>query len=361
MTMFTWLGRQRLHALGEDYAVNKTHNYVEGHSGSYEHIETCLDHILPQILAEDAHLYIVGITSSAEYFIRWYQSRQCTLGTPHSNRPDVPDTLSMITAVAFIEPTHNASNIKCEAMEHKLKECGRQWVKSDKPLGTFLTAVKPLATPTLPSLPTVAKGSDLHLPDYSAAFTEAATTTLTPHAGIKKFARVDLADLAGKADLKDPIAGDAPVVVSYTGTTLANPAENVHDVTLESGSSSEPAKRASGLDSMISNGTSAVEAEGAGPHSGTTQVPAVENALKGLDITSQEPEIGKSAWASRGDAIFELPTDGEDADDSMTFTYDHTKEIVSCASYSGETDVDELIWPNIMEQVLSFFKEFLTK
>ena len=87
----------------------------------------------------------------------------------------------------------------------------------------------------------------------------------------------------------------------------------------------------------------------------------MENALKGLDITSQEPEIGKSAWASWGDAIFELPTDGEDADDSMIFTYDHTKEIVSCASYSGETDVDELIWPTIMEQVLSFFKEFLTK
>ena len=131
MTMFTWLARKRLHALGEDYAINKTHNYVDGHSSAYEHIETCLDHVLPQVLPNDAHLYIVGITSSAEYFLNWYQSRQCTVNTPHTKHADVPGISPTIKAMAFMESTHNPSTIKCPVLENMLKERSKQWVKAD--------------------------------------------------------------------------------------------------------------------------------------------------------------------------------------------------------------------------------------
>jgi hypothetical protein len=41
----------------------------------------------------------------------------------------------------------------------------------------------------------------------------------------------------------------------------------------------------------------------------------------------------------------------------MSLSYDHTKEIVNCDTYSGETDVDEMIWPNVMDEVLHFFKD----
>ena len=230
MTVNTWLARKHLHALGEDYVIDSMHNHIEGHATPYEHIETCMDTILPQILAEDAQLYIVGITTSAEYFINWYQARQCTEGTPHTNHCDVPGIVKKLSAMAFMQPTHDAAKVKCDTVEMMLHDFGRQWIKSTKPLGTFLNSVKPTEPPALPSFPAPlhARAEDdvLRLPDYDSAHPEAGTA-----------------------------------LTSYAGIEMA----------------------------------------------------------------------------------------------SKRLSYDHCREIVSCATYSGATDIDEMIWPNAMDLALGHF------
>ena len=40
----------------------------------------------------------------------------------------------------------------------------------------------------------------------------------------------------------------------------------------------------------------------------------------------------------------------------MEGSYDYSKELVSCPTFSSGVDVAELIWPTVMDHVLDFFK-----
>lgn len=46
----------------------------------------------------------------------------------------------------------------------------------------------------------------------------------------------------------------------------------------------------------------------------------------------------------------------EEDDERMADSYDHINSVVSCHTYSGETDIDELVWVNVRDEVLDFFK-----
>ena len=347
MTVPTWLARKGLNALGEDFVVDPIHNRIEGHTEPYEHIETCMDFILPQILAQNAHLYIVGITNSAEYFINWYQARQCTVGTPHTNHSDVPGTTKMLNAMAFMQPTHDATKIKCDTVEIMLHDRGRQWIKSSKPLGTFLNTVKPTELPALPSFPAPrdadnrAEDDVLRLPDYNSAFTETGIA-LTLYSGNEMATK---ADQAGKSNLEEPIAGDAPVEIAMPAA-LASPAEKADVVSFDSVSSSNPAERFLEAEGKISAAPSEGESEASGPRTAAAALPAQESALGSP----------ASALAAPRRPVFELVDEEETGDEGRRLSYDHRREIVSCATYSGATDVDEMIWPNVMDLALGHFK-----
>jgi hypothetical protein len=249
--------------------------------------------------------------------------------------------------MAFMQSTHDATKIKCDAVEIMLHDRGRQWIKSAKPLGTFLNTVKPTEPPALPSFPTPrdakdrAKDDVLRLPDYNSAFTETGTA-LTSYAGNEMATR---AGQAGKSDLEEPIARETPVEVGMP-TTLPGPAENIRVVSLESLSSANPAERFLEADGKISAAPSEPDAEASGPRTVATALPAEENALGSP----------ASALATPRRPVFELQDEGETDDEGMRSSYDHHREIVSCATYSGETDIDEMIWPNVMDLALGHFK-----
>ena len=295
MTWPSWRARPREHALGEDYVIDDEQNRIEGHYDAYEHITTCFDSILPQILHHDAQLYVVAVGNSAEYFIDWYQSRHCTDGTCHVNHADVPGIHNRISAMAFMEPTHDATKIKCKTAEMMLNEYGRQWIKSSKPLGTLLNTPKTVAknpdlpslptamesgerTPDLPSLPTAMVGSELHLPDYGAA---------TP--------TNETSEDDDDSDSDDrTVVPDVPIQVNPTDLS----------------------------------GTTAVDSD-------LADLAEVSNAMSEL---AAKDEI-------------------DDFEDALsTMSYDHANTIVNCKTYSGETDIDEMLWPNAMDKVLDFFK-----
>lgn len=130
MTWTSWMALPREHALGEDYAIIYKHNYNKGHTNAREHIETCLDSVLPQLLSRNAQLYVVAMSNSAEYFIDWYNKR-------HSANTE--GTHKKVSAMAFMEPTHDPAKVNCQFAKMMLNEYGKQWVKSDKPLGELLS------------------------------------------------------------------------------------------------------------------------------------------------------------------------------------------------------------------------------
>lgn len=287
MTMSTWAARERTHAFGQGYKISPNDNFANGHTGPAEHIYTCFDSILPQLLADDAELYIVGITNSAEYFIDWFSARQCTNGTSHVNHSDVRGLHDMINGMAFMQPTHDATKVKCEAVEVMLREYGRQWIKSSKPLGTFLNTVKGYPkTPELPSLPLATKGSVIRLPDYDAA---------TP------------SNQVAKPNLDKPIVGEEPVEFSCTSIP---------------------------------------------------EIPELENALESLDLAAANFKAEDPVLTREPSPEVEFPDDdeAEDSDATLTDSYDHMKEYVSCPTFSGEADIDEMLWPNAMDEALDHFK-----
>ena len=274
MTWPTWRARPREHALGEDYLIDNEQNRIEGHNDAYEHITTCFDSILPQILHHDAQLYVVAVSTSAEYFIDWYESRHCIMEDSFDGHGDKPGISSRIAAMAFMEPTHDATKVTCKTIETMLSEKGKQWVKSSKPLGTLLNAPKTTATPPdLPSMPTAMEGSELNLPDSAAANPTSET--------------------AGDDEGDDKtVVPDMPEDISPTNL------------------------------------------------SGTT---AVDDDLAEL--------------ASLSNAMSELAAkDDDEFDDAhSTMSYD-ANTIVNCKTYSGESDIDEMLWPNAVDEVLDFFK-----
>ena len=309
MTQPSWLARQRSNALGEDYAVNQTHNYVAGHLDAKEHIETCLDFILPQLVNNDAHLYVVGITNSAEHFIKWYDARSCTIGTLHRGHPDVGGIAAQFSAMAFMQPTHDANNVRCETVRIMLNDRARSWIESSQPLGKFLNCPKPVPMPHLPSYPSTASSTtDLRLANFDDAFTESTTTGLTALAGNEIASSEDVVARSEKNYPEEPIVGDAPVVVDAATSTAA----------------------ADGL----------------------------ENALESLDLAVKEFSDGMFARALLSHPHLELAVHANDVvDDPMASSYNHLEETVNCATYSGETDIDEMLWPNAMDRALGHFKD----
>jgi hypothetical protein len=135
MTWLTWKARIRDNALVPPHRVHEEYNRVLGHTNPEEHIATVFDKVIPQMVRQDAKLYVIGITDGAEKFINWYDA--------HTGETD-PATAEQVWAMAFMEPMHEVNNVVNERTKSFLHSKARSWIKSSRPLGKFINSADAL-------------------------------------------------------------------------------------------------------------------------------------------------------------------------------------------------------------------------
>ena len=72
---------------------------------------------------------------------------------------------------------------------------------------------------------------------------------------------------------------------------------------------------------------------------------------------SPSTDSNKATSPSRNTTTSNESAIGEEAEEDDPRSYDYDNNIVNCHTYSGGTDIDEMIWPNVMDEVLQFFKQ----
>ncbi|KAK3700376.1 hypothetical protein LTR37_015987 [Vermiconidia calcicola] len=130
MSYASWRARERPTALSASYVIDPISNRVAGHGTADEHIDTVLTHVVSNIVAPDAKLYVVCVSDGAERFVKWMDN---AFEAEHLN----PIT-HMTSAVVLMESTHEHKDIKSSEFVEKLAYLGRSWIKSDQPKGQLM-------------------------------------------------------------------------------------------------------------------------------------------------------------------------------------------------------------------------------
>jgi len=134
MTQDTWNTRKRPHAFAEPYAV-KSENKVLGHGTPYEHVQTTMDDILPQLLEPwHRNLNIIAIGDGGEYFLKYLDDKLTSDPTSKNNQ------LSL-TSVCLINSSHDDDKIRSTTLKKFMAKHGRAWVSSPEPKNTVLGKV----------------------------------------------------------------------------------------------------------------------------------------------------------------------------------------------------------------------------
>lgn len=106
------------------------------------HVCTFFDYLIHQLVNQDVRLWVVGIADAAESFITYMETELA--------RDSNSEVGKMVSGMAFMEPSHDATNVKTDAMKNFLHVRGKCWIKSSKPMGTFINApgaMKPIKMP----------------------------------------------------------------------------------------------------------------------------------------------------------------------------------------------------------------------
>ena len=254
MTLTTWLAREKAHAMGEHHEIDKRHwsvphNSIPGHTNATEHVVAVFDSILPQLIKEDANIYVVAIADAAESFINYMDLRM----RPDDNIKDetgYDSAADRVLAMAFMEPKHDPKKVQCPFFKLAMDKNARSWITSTKPKGYFLNCLN----------------------------------------GAKPILRPDQVD------------------DDDTGAELGESFEELPKLEDEQGT-----KYPVGLE---------------------TEDPVVVE--RPGNVTPEGADVASDKTAE-------------------TDEYDHTKNAVSCATYSAEVLDEELIWPNVMDLALEFF------
>ncbi|KAF2482163.1 hypothetical protein BDY17DRAFT_178759 [Neohortaea acidophila] len=134
MTQVSWLARPKPNALAQAHKIDNDHNKIPGHYTPYEHVGTFFDGILDQLIVHESslRLWIVGISDGAEAFINYMDAQ---LHRDHTARIG-----SMVSGMAFMEPAHDPTMLKSQTTKTFLHSTGKCWIKSSKPMGTWVNA-----------------------------------------------------------------------------------------------------------------------------------------------------------------------------------------------------------------------------
>lgn len=312
MTWATWNARTRSTALSKSFQVHNVINRIRGHTNADEHVATVFDNVLPQLVNRAARVHVVAITDGAERFVKWFDRAL-----------DEEESIAhQVDAMVFSEPTHDPAAFPEDAPLHaELKWNARSFIKSSRPLGTFINA--PGATT---DFRTEAQKEEDRLEDELAAAKAAARadahllSTSPSHAGTQPV----VVTKSAPTTVDTPIVGDSPVDISPSLPRLG----------------SQYSMSGSDLGAMEALGRSIEEfARSQSPGS----VDGVRGAEEDVVVTNDDSETG-SENGGVGD-VAGLEDDG----------YDYANNRVSCPTFSGGVeDVDELVLPNAMEKVLEW-------
>jgi hypothetical protein len=328
----TWSARTRSTAISPGFKIHKDFNHIKGHIDADEHINTVFDKVLPQIINRAARLHVVGITDGAERFVNWF-----------ARSIDEDETSAhQIHAMAFTEPTHDPRLLpKNSAVHEQLKRNARSWIRSPKPLGTFINA--PGATEDFRT--EEEKEEHRILDEQKAAQAKANEDARLlaqeePHAGAQPVVVARSGNVTENAE-NVSIVGDDPVEVSYAGLP-----RDLSNFSMTSSITSSDAGAYEALDAA---------ARDFALNQSTTTSDLIANPED--NIITNESDCGSINGSSvAGDNEVSDFTKFEDDD------YDYANNRVSCPTYSGGVaDMDELILPTAMGKVLEWFSHRATQ
>lgn len=317
MTWATWNARTRPTALSKGFQVHNTNNHVRGHTTADEHIATVFDNVLPQLVNRAARVHVVAITDGAERFIKWFDRAL-----------EEDDSIAhQIDGMAFTEPTHNPAAFAEDSPVHdELKWRARSYIKSTRPLGTFINApdaMKDIRTEE-------EKEEDRVEEERNQAKAKARTE-------------------AGLLALEESHAGTQPVVVAKSGTEVENTDINVPIVGDDPVDISPSLHRGSSQYSISGSDLGAMEALGRSIEEyAALHLPGFSNnnPAGNEGVVTNDSENGSES----GDIV-----DGMAATNIDDDGYDYANNRVSCPTFSGGVeDIDELILPRAMEKVLNW-------
>ena len=326
MSLNSWYARAKCSAVGGTYVINDNHNKMPGHKNAKEHVYTIFDHVLPKLIDSKAKLFVIGITDGAENFINYMQARTCA-GKDAPCKPDGP--AAQVKTMAFMNPTHDPLQLQCKAIEELLEYHGFSWIKSSKPKGKFINSPKALK-PIEPHYLDEGQATEAGVTEEDEL--EASTGNLTGSAGV-------LVSRAGNEmpppyTEAGPLAGSAP-------TEILQPTQSDHEHAARLRAEGEAS-----LQPALSPNTVAARRESL----------SLRDSLEALALDSSLSNSAAAftrVGADWSDAA--IPNSGEENPSSvfsdMAESYDYT-DVVSCPTFSGATDIDEMILPNVLDLAL---------
>jgi hypothetical protein len=136
MTQDIWNTRKRPHVLAEQYTV-KPQNKVPGHTTSQEHVNTVLDHILPQLVTEyHKRINIIAVGDGGESILKYLDNKF----TDDHNAKIAGLTL---VSVALVTSSHGEDTLNSPQLKKFMAKHGRAWDSSAEPKNNVLGKVAP--------------------------------------------------------------------------------------------------------------------------------------------------------------------------------------------------------------------------
>ena len=351
MTQTTWMARDRPHGLSTAHQIHEVYNRIPGHQTPEEHVRTVFDQVLPKLLHPKARYWIVGLMDGAEHFVK-YMDGKLVVNIDH-------DLGERVSGFAFMQPTHDPVKVETETMRRSLHTFGKCWIKCDAPKGRFLNS--PNGThPFKGSSPEDSPpSSDENVQKENAKPGDAEDAKAREAAEALVAMRQGGMENLGpepqhETDSEDEDeVGGVPVVVERAGNALS---ESINlasgqgsfesPKSLEGWAGDPPQLSKQSLDSLNS-------APNLGPRATTTAPPSPAlTSEKGAEVDTTELKQSISDLNIRNE-------EGERRAAEMTGNYDPKSERVSCPTFSSEvTDFDELIFGNVIDDVLEWFQQY---
>ncbi|KAK3674339.1 hypothetical protein LTR78_005808 [Recurvomyces mirabilis] len=402
MSQAAWLARKRPSALSPPFEISDV-NRVPGHETPQAHIHAIFEQVIPTLLAENARIYVIGLSDGGESVLKYMND---TL-----RNDEHAHVASMIEAVALTEPTHDLATLSYKPLAAFLAACGaKSYVLSTKPKGELLKmppvsvasaeSSSPLGSAKLCSA-SILSSAELDLARRKSLPTEQEDDTTTsqdsPSSITTTSPPVDIPSIheresqqfgastsaASRRSLMDKIAtntsnyffparkGVSPEQ-SVTGDVDTGYVYSAREEYLEE---QELMMQTSypDLKALIRKQAMETGKEGGSGRASSNESVAGSTASQ---MDSNESQAGSSAagsTASRlgstasptGPLVRQADPTAVKADsalikeDSEEFgDYEYSKDPVSCPTFSsGVSDLAEMIFPNVMEDILGWFKD----
>lgn len=396
MTQATWMARPKFSGIGSNYKVVEEHNRIPGHTTPYEHVDTMFEHVIPQLVGNAKRFWIIGIADGAEHFINYMDSK---LAEDHTAKIG-----GLVTAMVFMEPTHQPNKLQSPGFKTFLHSYGKCWIKSSKPKGTWINVpggMNPIMSPSQLSLPEKkpgkkpkqdeenkdpGQGVDTDKPIAGSQPIPVSKSGEGTHATEKlvedplalpdelKESDEPTTGLVAPVDIpkyRHPVTGEPtylpPEAYTYcqpTVTYIADPIVVPKSGNQAAGEEEKKVSRKSSTDSdsppeslmisRMSSGSDVSHPQGGG---GSPPLPKSVLSLK----SGSSDTNGNTSPTMNSPATLSPVAEESDDDDPMAGSYDYYSNTVSCHTYSAGVDIDEMIWPEVMDLALDFFTDKFEK